>query len=558
MPIITRNFDPLRSFMTSRISRRTLIAGTAGLGAAALSRNAAAVPGSLMAPLGSAQEPASGGTLTIGTNYDTTLFDQLRSGTSPVAAGYIFESLVIRADDGSYQPWVAESWETTPDGLETTFTIRQGITFHDGTPLDANAVKWFFDRARDPEGEHAFSSSYAPVTDVIVVDDRTVTFVFSGPFAGFFETVASNFAGLISPTAYQAAGEEYGVSVVVGSGPFSFTDWVPSDSMTINRYDAYRWAPPAVADNTGPAYLDQIEVRTLPEAATAVAALESGQLDILYGTPVQDYERLRQNSEFSFLTRPRYGGALLHIELNLASEPIQDINVRRALNHAIDREGIASAVFLNIAGEAAYGYLPPHFPAHFADAKRIGYPYDPDQAKLLLEEAGYTAGDDGVRAKDGEPLALKLITFTGTEYAATAQIVQANLKDVGIELEVVANAVPATVEIAEAGDFDLYLALWGWGSADILNFFFPSTAANNYSSVNDPALDDLLDRASSAGTVEERDALFMEADRYLIEQALWVPLIFQTDLIAVRSGVQGLAFNELGDPTFPTDWWKAE
>ena len=104
----------------------------------------------------------------------------------------VFENLVIRADDGSWAPYIAESWEEGADGLSITFKIRPGVLFHDGTPLDANAVKWFFDTARDPEGEHRFSSSYAPVTDIEVIDDLTITFTFSAPFAGFLETIASS------------------------------------------------------------------------------------------------------------------------------------------------------------------------------------------------------------------------------------------------------------------------------------------------------------------------------------------------------------------------------
>lgn len=536
----------LESIVARPFSRRIVVAGSAGIAATAL-------VGSV--PKAASQDAQTGGTIRFGIAYDTPLFDQLRSGTSPLASQWIFENLVVRAEDGSYQPWVAESWITSDDGLETTFTLKPDIRFHDGTPLDASAVKWFYDMARDPEGEHAFSTSYEAVSDIQVVDDLTVTFTFSTPFVGFLETIASSFAGLISPTAYEDAGDQYGVSVVIGSGPFKLSEWTPNDTMVVERYEEYAWAPEARASNPGPALLDSAVIRVIPEAATAVASLEAGELDVLYSVPVQDYERLQENEDFTFATRPRYGGALLYIAMNHARETFQDINVRRAINHAIDREGIATAVYKNIAGEAAYGYLPPHFEAHFPDAESIGYPYDPEAAQQLLEEAGYTLGEDGVQVKDGEPLRLTFIAMNRTDEMAVAQVVQSNLEEVGIEVEVVTQTPSAAYDLALTGEYDLFLGLWGWGSPDILNIVFQTGAESNVTALSDPELDELLSAGATASTIEDRNARYRESDQYLIEQAPWVPLIFQTDLVAVRQSVHGFGFDDLGDVTFPTDWW---
>lgn len=518
----------------------------------------AAASGAVLATpfLSGSTRAQDGSSLGIGVNYDTALFDHLRSETTPFASPLVFENLIIRADDGSWAPWVAESWETTEDQLKTTFKIREGIAFHDGTPMNAEAVKWFFDKARDPEGEHGFSSSYQPVTDITADDDLTVSFVFSQPFAGFMDTISSSFAGLISPTAYEAAGDQFGVTVVVGSGPYKFETWTPNDTMTLSRYDDYTWAPADVATNLGPALTESLTVKVLPEAATATAALETGQIDVLFGTSVQDYDRLKDGSEFTFLTPPKYGGDLLYTSMNMERAPFQDIAVRKAVNLAIDKEGIANAVFRNFAGTAAYGYLPPHFVSHYPDAKAIGYPYDEAKAAQTLEDAGWVEAD-GVRTKDGTPLSFKLIVGNAPELVSTAQIVQSNLEAIGMKVDVVTNTSTATLETAAAGDFDMYLGRWGYGSPDVLNFFFPSDAANNRTHIKDATLDEMLATATGAQTIEDRDAGFMAVDEYLIQQAYWAPIVFETDIVAVRSTVSGFGFNAFGDTTFPTDWAKA-
>lgn len=500
----------------------------------------------------SAQEGAK---LSVGVAYDTARFDHLRSSTTPWASGIVFENLVIRGDDGEWKPWVAESWEEAEDGLTVTFHIREGMTFHDGTPLDAEAVKWFFDRARDPEGEHGFSSSYAPVTDITVDDPLTVTFHFSGQFAGFFGTISGSFAGIISPTAYEEAGDDFGVSVIVGSGPYKVESFVPNDTMLLSYYEDYAWAPMDVADNIGPAVLPNVEARVLTESATAVATLEAGQIDVLYGTSVQDYERLSEGDEYRFEAPPRYGGALLHMTMNMEREVFKDIEVRKAINHAVDKEGIATAVFRNIAGSPAYGYLPPHFPAHYPNPEEIGIGFDTDAANQMLDDAGWARNGD-VREKDGSQLSFKLIASNSPEIVAMVQVIQSNLKAIGIESEVVLNTQTATLEMASASDFDLYVGRWGYGTPDVLNFFFPSDAANNRSNINDPVLDEMLETATLAPTIEELNAGFRAADEYLIQQAYWVPIVFETDLVAVRSSVSGFSFNEFGDLSHATDWNK--
>jgi peptide/nickel transport system substrate-binding protein len=502
----------------------------------------------------SAQAPGPE-TLSIGVGYDTALFDQLRTATAPMAAHAIFETLVSRDDNGTYHPHLAESWEYDEDGLAVTFTLREGLTFHDGTPLDAAAVKWYYDRARDPQGEHTQSGSYSAVTSIVVVDDLTVRFEFDTPFATLFDVIGTpQFAGIISPTAYEAAGEEYGVSVVVGSGPYRLERWVPSDVTVLRRVLDYDWAPPHRAANPGPAHIETLVYRILPEPGTAVAALETGQIDVLYGVPVQDYPRLADAGRFNFFTAPTFGGALIFVYFNFDNEAFQDLRVRQAMSHAIDREGMVAALYADIAAEPAFSFLPAHFPASYPEAEAVGYSFDPERARALLEDAGWRPGAGGVRERNGQRLVLDLPIWTWPDHLDVGQVIKANLAAVGVEVNILPSELSASVALAQAGQFDLWQGLWGWAFPDVMYNFLHSSGANNFGGIDDPELDAYLEQAVSAATIEESNAAYQRADRRVAEQALVLPIVFRTDIVAVHERVQDFAIDPLGFHNFPTDW----
>ena len=159
------------------------------------------------------EEPMGGGTLNVGVSYDTPNLDNLTTGTTPVAMLLIFDTLVSRGPDGEYYGVVAKSWEVSEDNLTWTFKIRDDVTYHDGTALTAETVKWFYDKARDPEGQHAFSGSYAAVDEILTPDDYTLVFELNNPWPNLLFTVSNSFSALISPAAYEKYGEEYGSEI---------------------------------------------------------------------------------------------------------------------------------------------------------------------------------------------------------------------------------------------------------------------------------------------------------------------------------------------------------
>lgn len=501
-----------------------------------------------------------GGTLTFGVEYDTPVFDPLRTISSARGSVAIYESLVIRNDAGEYQPWLATGWEVAADGSAYTFTLRDDVKFQDDTPFNAAAVKWFFDKAMDPEGIYAFRSTLAPVDEVTEDDEFTASFRLNGPFSGILEYLGEAnymYTGMLSPTAYEAAGDDFGVTTAVGTGPFNLESWVPNDTMTFVRNDAYAWGPAARAENQGPATLEKLVYRYIPEAAARVAALETGQFDILFATPVQDYERLKATGDFEFHTPPQYGGSLLYVGPNKSRATFQDLKVRQAINYAIDKESIQRVVF-SINGQVAYGNLPPHFTSAYPNAESIGYHYNPDTARQLLDEAGWTMGAGGVREKGGEKLSWSFLIITSQEATATAQIVQQNLKDVGIETTITQTDTWAALQpTLLEGDYDIWLGGYGWGSPTILDFWFGRESASNVDHLQDPVVFDLLDQTGQAATIEERDAKYQELDKYLTEQAIWSPILFTNDLVAVNKRVVNYRFTPAGEQSFATDWGLA-
>jgi peptide/nickel transport system substrate-binding protein len=485
-----------------------------------------------------AVQPATGGTLNVGVSYDTSNMDHLTSGETFTAQMLIFDTLVARGPDGNYYPFLAESWEVSDDNLQWTFHLRDDVTYHDGTPFNATSAKWFYDKARDPNGQYAFSDSYSPVDDVLAPDDTTLIFKLNTPWPNILFTLSNSFSGLISPTAYEKFGEDYGTKYAVGTGPFMLEEWVPEDRTVVVRNPDYQWGPEFL-DNQGPPYLDKIIFKYFPEATTRVSELETGGIDILYQVPTADLERIVSSGTYNIYTAPAWGGALYYIDLNETKPPLGDVKVRQALNYALDIEVLAKLV-LGDYGEPAYGYMAPHWHCGYSDPKSIGYSYNPDKARALLAEAGWTDSDgDGIVDKDGQPFSMTLWIYTGTESQLLGEVVQSEFADVGVQVDLLQLEYGTMVDGFNANDNEMALINYGWPDSDVYNLFFPTSQIPylNSSHIDDPHMNELLDAANKAPTLEERCQQYAEVEKYAIEQAVWAPVFWETSVTAVNKKV---------------------
>ena len=483
----------------------------------------------------------SGGTLYVGVSYDTPNMDNLTSGTTFVAQLLIFDTLVTRGSDGEYYGLLAKSWEVSDDNLQWTFHLRDDVTYHDGTPFTAQTAKWFFDKARDPEGQHAFSDSYASVEEILTPDDYTLVFKLTSPWPNILFTVSNSFSGLISPTAYEKYGEEYGTKYAVGTGPFILEEWIPEDTTTVVRNPDYNWGAEFL-ENRGAPYLDRVVFKLFPEATTRISELMTGGIDMLYEVPTPDLEQIVGSGDFQIYTAPAWGGALFYLDLNQTKPPLDDVRVRQAINYALDIDTLAT---LNLGeyGEPAYGYMAPHWNCGMEDPRSISYTYDPQKASDLLAEAGWTdSNGNGVIDKDGQEFSMVMYIYNDSENQSYGGVIQSQFLNVGIEVELLMLEYGSMVDSFNANENEISLINYGWPDSDVYNLFFASGQIPylNSSHIDDPAMDALLEQANTAPTSEERCQYFAEVEKLAIEDAVWAPIFWFTAVTAVNNKVHGM------------------
>jgi len=458
----------------------------------------------------------------------------------------VYDTLVWQDLGGEFVPGLAKSWEVSDDGLTYTFHLRDDAVFHDGTPFNAQAVKFNFDRIADP----ALKSQKAifmlgPYESTEIVDDHTVKVHFKEPYAPFLDSASQVYLGMASPTAVEKWGADYQLHQV-GTGPFIMKEHIPQDHLTLVRNPDYRWAP-TIFDHQGPAYLEEIEFRFFVEPATRALALEGGEADVMGEIPPHDAERLADNAAFTPLP-VAIPGQSLQFFLNTEKAPTDDIRVRQAINYAADKEAIVKAIFKEYS-PVAHGPLNAFTIGYDKGVERM-YEYDPAKAETLLEEAGWVDSDgNGIRDKDGQPLKLEAYLMGWGYVPEVAQLLQAQLKAVGIEMESQVVAYPAALEAAREGKHNLIPFGLSSSDPDILRTFFHSRNAEggfNWSKVRDPNLDRLLEDGARTLDPGKRKELYAQAQQLIMAEALILPVRDYVNLNAASATVEGLRYDLRG------------
>ncbi|MEX1157515.1 MAG: ABC transporter substrate-binding protein [Thermomicrobiales bacterium] len=522
---------------------------TFGTAAANASPTAAATEGSTGS--GSTDDDAKrGGVLLLASSIDPDALDP--AGTIQLAADALNDSLYDRlvyiGRDRMPHPWVAENWEVSEDGTEITFSIREGMTFHDGGTLDAASVKFSFDRILDPEKTSPAKAQMGTLEKVDLVDDSTVMFTFTEAYAPFFTNISLGYGGIVSPAAVEEHGDAFGKNPV-GSGPFKLKEWNTGQEIVLERFDEYvnhRTDGP----NTGTAYLDEISFQIISEAATRFAALESGELHVS-DVDVNQIPNVEGSDDFQVVI---WKEATNHNFLEYANKaPFTDVAVRQAIAYSIDRESIVESAW--------NGYATPNLnpmPVGVAgwDAaigEEFGYAFDVERAAQVLADAGYTAGSDNVLEKDGTPLAFTLLVYSGAEPARVAsEIIQATLNSIGFKVEIQIMEFGAELPLLEAGDFDVDWMRWTWPDPVILSLLFKTPGWTNQTS--DPALDELLSVADTALDPDARIAATHEALKYILQQAIIAPIATDFIVRAARKEVKGYEWDAIGYPRYGNVW----
>ncbi len=464
------------------------------------------------------------------------------SGLS-LALPYLFDTLVVRDLDNSLHPLLAESWDVADDGKTITFKLKKGLKFHDGTPLNAEAVKFTFERFKETGAASPIYGGVTQIAGIEAVDDLTVRFSFEQPAANFWSTISMPYAGIISPASAQkvaAAGEGH----LVGSGPFMLGEWLPGQSITLLRNPDYAWGPPLV-ENRGAPYLDAFVFKVIPDASTQLAALQAGEVDVLFVNQPAHKETLEKNA--SVQLEDAVLNSLIYLGFNCQKPPFDDVQVRQALSHAVNKAEILELA-LGGLGQVAFAPLPPTLPGFDPALQDHELGYDPQKAQELLVAAGFQQKDDGVWERDGQTLKGVLLTSNRAPNEAIATVLQSQLKAIGVSVEIQQLDSKAVMDATAAGQFDLLLWRYDWNDPDALNIYLATNRIGRTNRVgySNPAVDALLEQGAHEMDQAARHELYVEAQKLILNDAPWQPLYIPIDVIAMSKKVEGATVGYMG------------
>lgn len=504
------------------------------------------------APVPSAATPdeaAGGGTLRIGLATEPVSLD-------PAAGLYIaeqfvlmniFDPLIWADQDNNLHPGLAVAWESNDAGTEFTLNLRDGVTFHDGTPFNAEAVKAQFDRITSMEAGAATApeilAGYAGST---VVDPLTITVAFDIPKPTFITDLSRIWMAIPSPSAVEEWGADFGQHPV-GTGPFVFSDWAAQERLTLTRNPDYAWGP-EFASHSGPSLLDEVVFRFLPEAATRLSAFQTGELHVVEEPSYQDAVELANSPDYRLLTFPA-PGMPSHMMINTELPPTDDIRVRQAMIHAVNQEELVQTAFQGLQ-TPVHNVLAPTTWSYNEEAASL-YRYDPERARQLLEEAGWVDNDgNGIREKDGQELQLVYPALPAYE-EAYMELLAAYLNQVGFRVDISLMDDAGIFEFGNAGRHNILNMGWISRSPAVLDIVYNSAnieQGSAFTRFRSDELDQALNEAAVTLDPDQREELYQRVQQIIMENALIIPLYAYDRVMLMRAEVQGWQFDPEGFP----------
>ncbi|AJD45405.1 TIGR04028 family ABC transporter substrate-binding protein [Rhizobium sp. SEMIA 4085] len=513
-----------------------------------------------------AAKPVTGGTLIY-------LEQQAHTNLYPPAGGFYPNGGVLNqiTDKLTYQnpktleiePWIAQSWTVNENATEYTFRLRAGVTFSDGSPLDANAVAKNYDTFG--LGNKALKQ---PVSEVInnydhseVIDPLTIKFYFKRPSPGFLQGTSVIGSGLVSLATLALPFEQLGdATKIIGSGPFVVESETLGKELSLKARQDYNWGPPKFK-HQGRAYLDGIKFVITGEDSVRIGALLSGQADFI--RQVQAYDEEQVESQGYKIYAPPTRGVNNSVVFRPDNPLVADLRVRRALLHGTNTQEIVSTLFSvnypqakSIIASTAQGYVD-------LSSKLA---YDPAEAAKLLDDAGWKAGANGVRAKDGQPLILTAYESPPQpQNKATLQLVAQQWAKLGVTLNVLAgDAGSKTVDDLDPDKTPVSPAMVGRADPDVIKSqYYPKNRdvlrqkgglSDKVKSFADGRLNGLLEQLSSEPDPAKRLTIAGEVQNYVIDQAYAIPIFEEPQAFAGAPYVQGVAFEAVGRPSFYSIW----
>jgi peptide/nickel transport system substrate-binding protein len=542
--------DVIERYRSGQISRRELLRD-AGIAAAVMAAAGRVAPGGAAAQ---DETPKPGGTFTYA-------LDQTGDTLDPEVTTYavtnkininVFDPLVWQAPDLTFVPGLAESWEIAPDGKQYTFHLRQDAKFHDGNPVNAEAVKFSWDRIMDPETKSKTAiGQMGSFTQAVVVDEYTVRAEFADPNATFLDSVSQSYCSPISPAAVEKFGADFAHNLV-GTGPYMLKEWVENDHVTLVKNPDYNWAP-SIFGHQGPGYLDEIVFKMIVDGATRTGTLESGETDGIDSVAPKDVGLFADNPDYQVLNAPVPGIPNV-LALNTEKAPTNELPVRQALNFGIDKQTIITSLYFD-------QYVPAYGPLNaatfgFDESLKSLYPYDPAKATALLDEAGWTVGSDGIREKAGQKLAVSY--YTDGTYDLAAPLIQAQWKEIGVDTQINSMAYNALIPLVTKGEANIGSIGWIQADPDVVRYLLYSKNIDTgygWTRFRSEELDNLIVSASGEVDPEKRKALYAQIQQITMQNALIVPVYDLAAIYALRSYVKNFRVDTRGWYPWLYDVW---
>lgn len=490
-----------------------------------------------------------GNTLIYGKGGDADKLDPavVTDGESLIVTEQILETIVdFDKDSTEIVPGLAKKWNISEDGLTYTFELEEGIKFHDGTDFNAEAVVKNFERWAKSKDEAQFAyyksqfggfegEESAVIKEVKAVDKHKVEFTLSRPQGPFLKNLAMSPFAISSPAAIEKFGDKYKENPV-GTGPFKFESWKRNDTITVVKNEDY-W-------KKGLPKVDKVIFKVIEDNSARLNALIKGELDLIDGLNPSDVGKVKETKDLKIFERPSMNVG--YLGFNVEKEPFNNVKVRQALNHAVNKEALIKNFYEGTA-EPAINPMPPSING-YNDAIK-DYEYDLDKAKKLLEEAGY---------KDGFSMELWAMPVPRPYMPngqKLAEAIQADFEKIGVKVKIVTMEWATYLEKVQAGESPMFMLGWTGDNGDADNFLYTlldkdSIGSNNYSRYANEELHKILIEAQTVVDEAKRDALYKKAQEIIHNDAPWIPIAHSIPQLAGKSSIKGFIPHPTGTQPF--------
>lgn len=477
-----------------------------------------------------------------GADSDTLDFSNSNDGEVTRVTQQIFEGL-LDFDKDSFElvPSLAHDWKVEDDGKKFTFYLEKDVKFHDGTDFDAEAVKFNFERWADPDHQYSFRDEgnlhavYGnmfggfkgdeghAIKEINVIGEYEIEFILNEPLGYFLQNMAMGDFVIASPSSI----EEYGVDVSqnpVGTGPFKFVSWNKDENIILEKNNDY-W-------RDGLPKLDKVIFEVIPDNASRLIALRSGEVDIIDGLNPDDAAEIESSDDVDLYTRSENNFG--YLGFNTEKEPLDNVKIRQAISHAIDKEGIAEALYAGYA-TTAINPLPPGYLGY--NSELDGYDFNVEKAKDLLATAGY---EDGFEI---ELWSMPVARPYMPDPEKVSEIIQNNLSEIGITVNIYRDEWAPYLEKTAEGQHEMFLLGLTGTNGDPDNLLRNLLHGFNIGSTNrtffdNEELNEIFDTARVLVDQDERAELYKEAQRIIYEESPMVTLVHSTPVLAARSAVK--------------------